>query len=237
MANQVEVNWVRRQQTFLLMVGVIEHFDLRAETLFSAVSIMDRFLCLRIVPSSMMDAIGVLSVFIAAKCEEVNCNIDLKQLVDILNDRSIFDRAKLSQVEIYILETIDYDVLPPTAETFIQLIFSEATGGPDSSLFTVARFLAELGLWRGRIFVSQKPLRVAQAAILAASWMLGHEENVVRDEAGLPKSVDVMAQKLWEDAIHAPSQLKARHGVTPFVQIPEEESLSTDEKELFSSVD
>jgi len=113
---------VNEQMRGILIDWIIEvnlKFKLREETLFLTVNLIDRFLSKNIINRSKLQLLGVASMFIACKFEEIYTP-HIKDFVYITdNAYSIKD---ILDMEVQILNTIKYNVLAPTPLQFFELI-------------------------------------------------------------------------------------------------------------------
>ena len=98
------------------LVEVHMKFKLHQETLYLAVNLVDRFLAKKEVPRKNLQLVGVTSLMIAAKYEEIY-PLDQDQLVYICDNA--YTRDDLLDMEYRILKTLDYGVTIPTAFTFL----------------------------------------------------------------------------------------------------------------------
>jgi hypothetical protein len=141
--------------------------------------------------------------------EERKQELDFGHLLEFAEDPYLTNE-ELVQVELMILDAVEYDVSPPTAETFMQIEFVLMEGDEiDLDVFVLSRLLCEFGLFRGGRFTLQRHQQIAQGAILAAKRLLHRDE----DGADHPLVRD-MARLFVKEVPKIPHALLQRHGIT-----------------------
>jgi cyclin B len=116
---QTEVNEQMRGILIDWLAEVNLKFKLREETLFLTVSILDRYLSKNVINRSKLQLVGVASMFIACKFEEIYIP-HLKDFV-YLTDNA-YPYQEILSMEVKILKTLSYDILIPTPLQFFELI-------------------------------------------------------------------------------------------------------------------
>merc|ERR1711970_177189 len=125
------------------LVEVQIQFKLLQETLFSTISIVDRFLAVegRSVTRSKLQLVGVAAMFLASKVEEVYapaCS-DFVYITD-----HAYTEDAIKQMEIKILQTLKFSLFEPLSIHFLRR-FSKA-GDVDVLQHSLAKFAIELAL-------------------------------------------------------------------------------------------
>merc|ERR1711973_1018827 len=125
------------------LVEVQVQFKLLQETLFSTISIVDRFLAVegRSVTRSKLQLVGVAAMFLASKVEEVfapACS-DFVYITD-----HAYTEDAIKQMEIKILQTLKFSLFEPLSIHF-QRRFSKA-GDVDVLQHSLAKYAIELAL-------------------------------------------------------------------------------------------
>merc|ERR1712243_240287 len=125
------------------LVGVQVQFKLLQETLFSTISIVDRFLAVegRSVTRSKLQLVGVAAMFLASKVEEVFAPA-CSDFVYITDHADTEDAIK--QMEMKILQTLKFSLFEPLSIHFLRR-FSKA-GDVDVLQHSLAKFAIELAL-------------------------------------------------------------------------------------------
>ncbi|TPX37369.1 hypothetical protein SeMB42_g06911 [Synchytrium endobioticum] len=165
MDEQPEVTWKMRKTLILWLIEVHSEYDLRQETLFLAVNILDRFCSLRKVPRNQYQLLGVTSLWVAAKYEENHGRVPtLRQLVSICCN-SYPDREFI-QMELVILNELKFVLGHPTAEFFLKANcrFMNCVEPQSRAL---ARYLLEFTLVHKQFLVFRPSLLATSCIILA----------------------------------------------------------------------
>ncbi|ESW08718.1 hypothetical protein PHAVU_009G068900 [Phaseolus vulgaris] len=128
------------------LVEVAEEYKLLPDTLHLSVSYIDRVLSVNPVTKSRLQLLGVSSMFIASKYEEIDppgaedfCNI---------TDNS-YDKAEVVEMEADILKFLKFEMGNPTVNTFLRRFADVASGNqmtPNSQIEFLGCYLAELSL-------------------------------------------------------------------------------------------
>merc|ERR1712149_103095 len=126
-----------------VLVEVQVQFKLLQETLFSTISIVDRFLAVegRSVTRSKLQLVGVAAMFLASKVEEVfapACS-DFVYITD-----HAYTEDAIKQMEIKILQTLKFSLFEPLSIHFLRR-FSKA-GDVDVPQHSLAKYAIELAL-------------------------------------------------------------------------------------------
>jgi hypothetical protein len=116
MQNQADINYKMRAILVDWLVEIHSKFKLQTSTLFLCVNIMDRFLEREQIVRSKLQLIGVASLLIACKFEEVFPPL-VKDCIYITDHA--YDQQELLKAESKILTVLDYQVLIPTASHFL----------------------------------------------------------------------------------------------------------------------
>jgi len=125
------------------LVEVQVQFKLLQETLFSTISIVDRFLAIEglTITRSKLQLVGVAAMFLASKVEEVYapaCS-DFVYITD-----NAYTEDAIKQMEIKILQTLKFNLFEPLSLHFLRR-FSKA-GDVDVLQHSLAKFAIELAL-------------------------------------------------------------------------------------------
>jgi len=125
------------------LVEVQVQFKLLQETLFSTISIVDRFLAVEglTITRSKLQLVGVAAMFLASKVEEVYapaCS-DFVYITD-----NAYTEDAIKQMEMKILQTLKFNLFEPLSLHFLRR-FSKA-GDVDVLQHSLAKFAIELAL-------------------------------------------------------------------------------------------
>ena len=125
------------------LVDVHFKFKLRPETLYLSISLIDRYLEKVPIVSTQLQLLGVTSLFIAAKYEEVYGVPHIKDLVYVCDNA--YTKEQLLQMEGNILLTLKFDVLSVSPNRFLELfvLFEHELGEKN---LLMAKYLLEIGI-------------------------------------------------------------------------------------------
>lgn len=146
------------------LVQVHLRFKLLQETLFLTVSILDRFLQTTNVPRNKLQLVGVTSMLVASKYEEMY-SPEVADFVYITDNA--YSKADIRKMEISILESLNFQLGMPLALTFLRR-FSKA-GEVDAMKHTLAKYLMELTI------IDYDMVHFAPSLIAAASLCLSNK--------------------------------------------------------------
>lgn len=171
MDNHTEIN--TRMRTILVdwSVDVHRQYRLRPETLFLAVSLIDRYLANAIIQRSRLQLAGVTAMFVAAKFEEITppgvadfkyISADLYTVQDIL------------QEECKLLIALGFNIACPTSVHFLDvfLIVNQSDAiQRESALYSIELALLETQC------LAYKPSQIAAASVLLTNHQLQRPEK------------------------------------------------------------
>ncbi|PWA57947.1 cyclin-like protein [Artemisia annua] len=160
------------------LVEVAEEYRLVSDTLFLTVSYIDRFLSYRCLSRNKLQLLGVCSMLIASKNEEISPPHaeDFCYITD-----NTYTKDEVVQMEGDLLKILDSEVSTPTSKTFLR-IFIRAVQEDDmpqpscSSLEFLSWFLVELSLLDYSC-LRFLPSMVAASAIFIAKFTLEPEKH------------------------------------------------------------
>nr|QHN75191.1 cyclin A [Apostichopus japonicus] len=150
------------------LVEVAEEYKLANETLYLAVSYIDRFLSHMSVLRAKLQLVGTASAFIAAKFEEIYPP-ELKEFVYITDDT--YNSKQVLRMEHMILKVLSFDLAVPTINVFLPRYIKASDEGVDARLGDLTKYLAELSLQHFE-FVKYLPSMVAASATCLARHTL-----------------------------------------------------------------
>lgn len=114
---QTEIKDTSRGFLVEWIIDVHRKFRLAPETLHVTVSIIDRYLSKVNIKKSQLHMLGVASILIATKYEEIYPP-DLKELLNISENK--FTKEEVLQMEFQILTTLQFDFFVPSALRFLE---------------------------------------------------------------------------------------------------------------------
>lgn len=144
------------------LVEVHLKFKLVPETLYLTIHLIDRFLSIEEVPRPKLQLVGVTSLLIASKYEEIYPP-ELRDLVYIC-DRA-YTRQDIIDQEEHILKVLDYKVTAPSAHAF--LVRYLKAGHADKKIVQLSCYLLD-GCLQNYSLLDYLPSQLAGAVIFIA---------------------------------------------------------------------
>jgi hypothetical protein len=146
MLHQIDINEKMRAVLIDWLSEVHLKFKFIPETLFSTVNLIDRFLSKKIISKNKLQLVGVGSLIIACKYEEIYCP-NLNDFV-FITDKA-YTKEEIVLMEKEILETLDFKIANPSINKFYDLI--SINFGFSESEYFLGRYFLELFLLDYRI--------------------------------------------------------------------------------------
>jgi cyclin B len=148
------------------MVDVHLKFKLLSETLFLTVNLIDRYLSIKQIQRSRLQLVGVASMLISTKYEEIYPPT-VKDFVYITDNA--YSKEEILTMEFDILQTLDFDIQQTSSYRFLERYTKVMKS--DSVTFYLSQYLLELGLLDSKMnkFL---PSEQAAAAVLFAEKKL-----------------------------------------------------------------
>jgi cyclin B len=189
LTTQVDINEKMRAILVDWLVEVHRMFKLLPETLYLGISIIDRFLSLKQISRDTLQLVGITSMLIASKYEEIyapECN-DFVYISD-----GAYTKPQILHMEQTILNTLNFNITHPSSLHFLRR-YSKA-GGSDYTLHTICKYLIEVVLIDVK-FLKYPPSLQAASSVYLGRAMTGktplwtstlehystYSENVVRE--------------------------------------------------------
>eukprot|EP00746_Dinoflagellata_sp_MGD_P152944 gnl/MRDRNA2_/MRDRNA2_83977_c0_seq5.p1 gnl/MRDRNA2_/MRDRNA2_83977_c0~~gnl/MRDRNA2_/MRDRNA2_83977_c0_seq5.p1 ORF type:complete len:382 (+),score=80.92 gnl/MRDRNA2_/MRDRNA2_83977_c0_seq5:93-1238(+) len=166
METQADINPRMRAILIDWLVEVHMKYKLKAETLFLAISILDRFLAKKRVSRKKLQLVGVVSTLIAAKYEEIYPP-EINDLVYICD--KAYTKNEIVEMEIVVLNALEFQLRVPTAVAFLDR-YGEINSCTEGHRQLV-QYLAELALPSVKM-IRFKPSHLAAAAIFLSNKLL-----------------------------------------------------------------
>ncbi|KAL3035615.1 hypothetical protein AAZX31_02G261300 [Glycine max] len=169
MGSQPDINAKMRSILVDWLIEVHRKFELMPETLYLTLNIVDRFLSVKAVPRRELQLVGISSMLIASKYEEI-------WAPEVNDFECISDNAYVSQqvlmMEKTILRKLEWYLTVPTPYHFL-VRYIKASTPSDKEMENMVFFLAELGLMHYPTAILYRPSLIAAAAVFAARCTLG----------------------------------------------------------------
>ncbi len=169
---QREIQWFMRPYLIDFLIEAHAAFSLLPETLFLTVNLLDRYCSKRVVYKQHYQLVGCAALLIAAKYGDKK---DRVPQIHELNNMccGLYDAGMFTQMEMHVLNTLDWNIGHPTVDFFTQLIVAEERD--DQEVDHMAAYICEIALYH-RDFVSTKPSVMARASLYLARAILGRPE-------------------------------------------------------------
>jgi len=168
MTKQPDITFTMRSILIDWLIEVGEEYKLGTETLFLAVSYIDRFLSHMSAQRAKLQLVGTACMFIAAKYQEIYPP-DVTEFCYITDDT--YTKRQVLRMEQLVLSVLNWNVAPPTAYFFVNFWAGLAGCGPRTT--AMAQYLTELTMIDGEAFMPFAPSIIASAAVALARHTLG----------------------------------------------------------------
>ena len=156
---QTEITSHHRERQVQVLIYKQLKFELKPETLFIAVNILDRYLSLKKLSESQLGLLATTALFIASKYQEINPPTAL----DLSVDSRRWPVAQLLKMEYKILSLLQFDLNLPTAPTFLEN-YSRAIKCSDARVLIFASFLVDLFMQKEE-YIKFRPSMVVCVAL------------------------------------------------------------------------
>jgi len=162
MERQVHVNAKMRGILVDWLVSVQQKYKLKSETLFLAVSLLDRYLEQKATARRYLQLVGVTALLIAAKFEEMYP----PQISDLVyvTDKA-YSRDDIIKMEVSILTALDFKICNPTPMHFLERY--QTVNGCNEAHRGLAQYLLELALPDYNMLKYGASCRAASAVFLS----------------------------------------------------------------------
>lgn len=156
------VNWI---------IGIHWGFNLLEETLYLAVFIIDKYQSIKITPIQELQILGITSLFIASKFEEIQYPSLIHFCFQMDGSCTVDD---IKDFERNILEVIGYDLSYSNPLNFLRRM--SQVDDYDLSTRTIAKYLLEITLIDSRNFFKYPKSQCAAASMFLARKMFGKND-------------------------------------------------------------
>jgi G2/mitotic-specific cyclin 1/2 len=167
MESQKELAWKMRGILSDWLIQVHVRFRLLPETLFLCVNVIDRFLSARVVSLAKLQLVGITSMFIASKFEEIVAP-SVKHFLRCAD--ASYTESEILQAERYVLKTLDWNLSYPNPVHYLRRV--SKADEYDVKVRTVAKYLLEIGCVEWRL-IAAPPSLMAAASLWLARLVLG----------------------------------------------------------------
>lgn len=168
MTKQRFINHTMRSILVDWLVEVSQEYRLHAQTLFLAVSYVDRFLSVMSVQRSKLQLVGVTALLLASKYEDIYPP-DIEDLVYITDNT--YCSEQILKMEHLMLKTLKFNMGGVTPYSYFQRFMMLANANDNIRRITL--YLMELTLQDGENFLQYLPSTVAASALVVARHIAG----------------------------------------------------------------
>uniref|UniRef100_A0A3Q7EYA5 Uncharacterized protein n=1 Tax=Solanum lycopersicum TaxID=4081 RepID=A0A3Q7EYA5_SOLLC len=171
MEQQSEINGNMRGVLIDWIIEVHDKFELKEETLFLTVNLLDRFLEKQVVAKNKLQLVGLVAFLIAGKYEEILPPL-VQELVIISYEN--YNKKDVIEMEKLMLNTLQNNMSFPTAYVFMRR-FLKATQA-DKKLEELSFFLIELCLVEYEMLMNSSSFMAAAEIYTAQCTLYGVKE-------------------------------------------------------------
>ncbi|OAY57925.1 G2/mitotic-specific cyclin S13-7 [Manihot esculenta] len=209
---QPDINAKMRSILVDWLVEVHRKFELMPETLYLTINIMDRFLAVKVVPRKELQLVGISSMLIACKYEEIWAP-EVGDFICISDNA--YTREQVLAMEKSILGKLEWYLTVPTPYVFL-VRYIKASVLSDKEMENMVFFLAELGLMQYPVVIMYCPSLIAASAVYAARCSLDKSPfwtETLKHHTGYSEDMLMDCAKLLVKfhSASAESKLKAVH--------------------------
>ena len=177
------------------IIDVHRKFRLMPETLYVTVFLIDRFLSLKQIKKSQLHILGVTSLLISTKYEEIYPP-DLKDLLSVSENK--FSRAEVLAMEQDMLKTLQFDITAPTSYRFLERFRKLSSVANDDKIFFFAQYLQEIALLDASL-LKYCPSEIAAAALILSTKCVKRVNVWNKEMEKATDYKDEQMQKIVED--------------------------------------
>ena len=144
------------------IIDVHRKFRLVPETLYVTVFLIDRYLSTKMIRKNQLHILGVASLLISTKYEEIYPP-ELKDLLSVSENK--FTRNEVLAMERDILFTLQFDVTTPSAYRFLERYRRLTSVANDPKIFFLAQYIQEIALLDASL-LQYNPSEIAAASLI-----------------------------------------------------------------------
>ncbi|RSL48169.1 hypothetical protein CEP54_013062 [Fusarium duplospermum] len=170
---QKEITWSMRSCLVDFLVEAHGHFGLAPQALFLSINLVDRYCSRREVRRDHYWLLASAALLIASKYGDKTCGDTKRNHLSIREISGlrcgVFNAATIIQMEMSVLNTLDWVIGHPTIDCFVEMLLS--VGEHDDEFRNMVAYICEMALYH-RDLVSTKPSIIAEASFLLAQEIL-----------------------------------------------------------------
>ena len=178
MSKRTDINSKMRSILLDWLVEVHLKYKLVPETLYITTNIIDRYLSKKDIKRTKLQLVGVTSMFIASKYEDIYPP-EVKDFSYITDNA--YTNKEILKMEMEILSTLNFNITFPTPYRFIEIY--RKILNLDDKTFCFSWYCIELCLIEYKM-IKYKPSFLAASAVFCAHRLLDLDENGVAEKMG-----------------------------------------------------
>nr|GEZ30019.1 G2/mitotic-specific cyclin S13-7-like [Tanacetum cinerariifolium] len=212
MDSQPDITAYLRATLIDWLIEVHIEFDMRPESLYLAINIIDRYISVKTVLISELKLLSITALLLSSKYEELRPMEEDDDLVNVNSMSYISDNTYSSDqilaMESDILSHLSWCLTVPTPYMFT-VRYIKASLPPDNEVVNMTFFFTELGLMDYLVTISNNPSKLAASVVYAARCTLnktpawtetlrhytGYAEDQIRDCAKILVSFHACASE------------------------------------------
>ncbi|KAF4356293.1 G2/mitotic-specific cyclin S13-7-like [Cannabis sativa] len=169
MGLQPDINAKMRSILIDWLIEVHHKFELMPETLYLTINIVDRFLSMKVVPRRELQLVGISSMLLASKYEEIWAP-EVNDFVCISDNAYV--KEQILVMEKAILVKLGWYLTVPTPYVFLVRYIKASVPNVDEELENMVFFFAELGVMHYSAVIAHCASTIAASAVYAARCTL-----------------------------------------------------------------
>ncbi|XP_062082335.1 G2/mitotic-specific cyclin S13-7 [Humulus lupulus] len=169
MGLQPDINAKMRSILIDWLIEVHHKFELMPETLYLTINIVDRFLSMKVVPRRELQLVGISSMLLASKYEEIWAP-EVNDFVCISDNAYV--KEQILVMEKAILVKLGWYLTVPTPYVFLVRYIKASVPDEDEELENMVFFFAELGVMHYSSVIAHCASAIAASAVYAARCTL-----------------------------------------------------------------
>jgi len=219
---QPEISWHWWPVLINMMVDMHAKLGLEPQTLFLAVSIVNRYCARRIVYQKHFRLVGVTAMWIASKYEDKKTVVPTLRLLRHMANGN-YSEDMFVMMEGHILNTLEWTVTHCGVDSFLRVLLSENQAACSPMLMQLTSYIAEITLYH-KVFVGSDTLQVARAINALALHLLNMSQSFSFEEPEqwqhwVPTLADIILQppQAIAEKYRAPERLAVTRVVDSWV--------------------
>lgn len=199
---QTEIKWSMRPYLMEFLIEVHNSLSLLPETLYLAVSILDRYCSRRVVFRKHFQLVGCTALLVASKYGEASKRVPhIRELQSMCCDQ--YEESMFMQMEVHVLTNLEWHVGAPTVDEFLNLALVGTV--PDPQLKNMALYISQMALSQ-RDFVSVRPSEMAKCSLDLARIVTGKRDQA-HGQAAWTFHYDVTILHALSSILHTPCKI------------------------------